>query len=140
MHQEVFLIEVYRKIIGVFDFEVDLHLPEIISVILGKGTDVIHPQAAYRGHGSAAIRRVACAAKQAGYRRAEHQAAGNFQEAAAGNFTGHKHPPLRNKAEITCFYHTRCATGMQHDPCNAAKIGQSAVIFSSRACTLPCST
>lgn len=58
----------------------DLHLPEIISVILGKGADVIHPQAAYRGHGSAALRRVACAAKQAGYRRAEHQAAGNFRK------------------------------------------------------------
>ena len=106
MHQKVFLIEVYRKIIGVLYIQMDLHLPEIISVILGKGTDVIHPQAAYRGHGSAALRRVACAAKQAGHRRAEHQAAGNFQEAAAGNFTGHKHPPLRNKAEITCFYHT----------------------------------
>ena len=137
---KVFLIEIGRRGIGVLYIQVDLHLPEIVAVILGKGTDVIHPQAAYRGHGSAALRRVACAAKQAGHRRAEHQAAGNFQEAAAGNFTGHKHPPLRNKADITSFYHTRCATGMQHDPCNAAKIGQSAVIFSSCACTLPCST
>lgn len=36
MHQKVFLIEVYRKIIGVLYIQMDLHLPEIISVILGQ--------------------------------------------------------------------------------------------------------
>lgn len=48
------MIEIGRRGIGVLYIQMDLHLPEIISVILGKGTDVIHPQAAYRGHGSAA--------------------------------------------------------------------------------------
>ena len=48
------MIEIGRRGIGVLYIQMDLHLPEIISVILGKGADVIHPQAAYRGHGSAA--------------------------------------------------------------------------------------
>lgn len=120
---KVFLIEIGRRGIGVRYIQMDLHLPEIISVILGKGTDVIHPQAAYRGHGSAALRRVACAAKQAGSGSSQRKGAGALQESASVKSL-HKNSSC---AQMRFFQHSISA-------------GNSQPFFSCSACTLPCST
>lgn len=84
MHQKVFLIEVYRKIIGVFDFEVDLEIPEIVSIIFCKGADGVHHQPADRfcGRGGlgGSFRR---SAQQAGSGSGQCKGAGPLQESAS---------------------------------------------------------